>query len=616
MKKLISLLGLLLYGIANAQVPTTSPFPDAPAPAVDISKYSFFIDSVTTINEIIQNFTAASTNTIAAQSIALGTTAAGVHQLYAKVTTTSGVPSIINLGNFYLEGTGFQFNNAPTAAVDINKYNFYIDSVTGVNELTQSFTAASTNSIPSQSITLGATPAGVHQLYAKVTTTNGVASIVNLGNFYLEGSGFQFNNIPTAAVDINTYSFYIDSVTNVNEIVQSFAAASTNTIPAQSIALGSTAAGVHQLYAKVTTTTGVPSIVNLGNFYLEGLGFQFNNTPTSAPNINRYTFFIDSVTSTNEQPLSFTPASTNTTPSNAIDLSGVLPGVHQLYAKVFDAAGKQSIVNLGNFSMTQNFLFPAAPTAAPPVSDLEYYIDDDPGFGLASPITVPGNTGNINLMMQSISIPTTLTTGNHILHIRSKQNPWSIDNAVTFSVAAILPVSWQYVKAQLINKNAVISWATSQEVNASHYEVEHSLDGINFFRLGNVNAVGNSSTTNQYSFTHPNIPVGLNYYRLKQVDINGASKYSSIVKLIQNDGIKNTIIAPNPVSNTLNIIQPSNNTIRSVSIIDMQGKIVLSRQINQTTQIYSLAVNELLKGTYILQIDDGKTKNNYSFIKL
>lgn len=601
-----------MFGFAYAQLPTQDPYPNAPAAAIDINQYAIYIDSIRAVNEQLKPFAATNNNTVAPSAISLAGVQSGVHQLYLKVIATDGKPSIFAIANFYMEGDNL-YQNPPLTATNINQYAFYIDSVRNVNEQLRPFTATNNNTVAPTPISLTGVLSGVHQLYAKVLATDGKPSIVNLGSFYMEGDNL-YQNPPPAATNINQYSFYIDSVRNVNEQLKPFAATNNNTVAPSPISLTGVISGVHQLYAKVTSTDGKPSIFNIGNFYMEGDN-RYQNTPPAAVNINRYEFYIDSVRSINSQPLSFTTGLNNVSPNANVDLTAVLPGVHQLYARVFDVNNKPSIVNLGSFLMDQIFRYPNAPSAAAPIANMEYYLDTDPGYGLGTAIVVSGTNTNEQLTNIVINFPNGFPAGVHYLHLRSKQNPWSIDNVVPFTTTGIVPLDWQYVKAQLINNETLVSWATSQEINTSKFEIEHSLDGINFVKIGNQNAAGNSNSTSYYNFTHLKPAAGFNYYRIKQIDINGAYKYSVIVKVLNKNDIKETIIAPNPVADILNVVEPASIFINSMDVYDTKGSLLIHKNIQSDVQVYSLPVSLLKTGNYILKINYKNDSKTVRFIK-
>ena len=612
MKKLISLLSLCVMQLAaHAQVPTTEPYPNVVAVATAINKYSFFVDSISNTNEQPLAFAAANSNTTAATPISLTGVASGVHQLYAKVTTTNGVASITNIGNFYIVDNSNFYANAPAAATAINKYSFFIDSVSTVNEQPLAFAAANSNTTAATPINLTGVASGVHQLYAKVTATNGVASITNIGNFYMEDNGNFYANAPLTATAINKYSFFVDSVSTVNEQPLAFAAANSNTTPSTPINLTGVNPGLHQLYAKVTATNGVASITNIGNFFMDN-NFLYANAPAAAVPINRYEFFVDSVGNNNTQPLAFATALQHTTASTAINLAGVLPGAHNLYARVYDVNNVASITNIGPFAMEQVFRYTNTPIPAAPLQNMEYYIDTDPGYGLATPIAVSGTNTTEVFNNISVAIPNNLAGGTHFFHIRSKQNPWSIDNALPFQIGTVVPVTWLYVKAQLVANTTLLQWATASEANSKTYIIEWSTNGVSFAAIGNVIAAGNSSTTTTYNFTHSTPNHGYNYYRIKQLDADGSFKYSVIVKVLLQQ-IKLISIAPNPATNYIQLALSSTQKTL-IQIFDTQGKLV-STQYSTNQPLLVINVSTFAKGSYIVQVSDGGILHTGSFLK-
>jgi hypothetical protein len=608
----ITMLALLSCVYVHAQQPTFSPYLDAPATATNIIQYAFYIDTVKATKEQAFTFGTTNNNTTTPPAILLTGVTSGVHQLYAKVVTTDGKPSIMNLGNFYMEGDN-RYQNTPAVATNIIQYSFYVDTVIASKEQAFTFGTTTNYTATPPPILLTGVTSGVHQLYAKVITTDGKPSIMNLGNFYMEGDN-RYQNTPAVATSINQCSFYVDTVKASKEQAFTFGTTTNYTATPPPILLTGVTSGVHQLYAKVIATDGKPSIMNLGNFYMEGDNL-YQNTPTAATAINRYEFYIDSVRTTNIQALSFGVAANNVTPANTIDLTLVQPGAHQLYARVFDVNNKPGIMNLGNFTMEQIYRYQNIATAAAPIASMEYFVDNDPGYGLASPIVVAGTNVNEVLNSISVTIPNTLPAGVHYFHVRSKQNPWSIDNVIPFTVNVVLPVTWLYVRAQLVNAQAIINWATAQETHTSKFEIEHSADGITFVKVGQQLAAGNSNTVLHYNFTHTKPATGFNYYRIKQIDVDGSFKYSVIVKVINNENIKQTIIAPNPVVDVLNIVEPTSIFINSIEVYDAKGLLIIRKTVNTETQVYSLPVANLPKANYVLKIIyKGETKS-ISFVK-
>ena len=161
----------------------------------------------------------------------------------------------------------------------------------------------------------------------------------------------------------------------------------------------------------------------------------------------------------------------------------------------------------------------------------------------------------------------------------------------------------------------MVSWATSQEINTSKFYIEHSADGINFIKVGEVAAAGNSSTVSKYNFLHLTPVTGFNFYRIKQFDKDGRFTYSEIVKVLYRNNLSETIIAPNPVVNVLNIVEPKGVFIKTVQVYDSKGALIINKMVNAETQVYSLQVVSLQKGNYFLKIIYQDKTKSFSFIK-
>jgi hypothetical protein len=77
----------------------------------------------------------------------------------------------------------------------------------------------------------------------------------------------------------------------------------------------------------------------------------------------------------------------------------------------------------------------------------------------------------------------------------------------------------------------ILNWRTETENNNFGFEIEKSISGSDFFKIGFVAGKGNSAQTEHYSFIDKNPGSGALFYRLKQIDRNGRFEYSSIVRI-------------------------------------------------------------------------------------
>src|SRR6185369_8464690 len=64
-----------------------------------------------------------------------------------------------------------------------------------------------------------------------------------------------------------------------------------------------------------------------------------------------------------------------------------------------------------------------------------------------------------------------------------------------------LPVKLISFTAKVSDNNAVLNWITATEKNNDHFNIERSIDGINFIKVGEVKGAGNSTGILKYNFT-------------------------------------------------------------------------------------------------------------------
>lgn len=107
-------------------------------------------------------------------------------------------------------------------------------------------------------------------------------------------------------------------------------------------------------------------------------------------------------------------------------------------------------------------------------------------------------------------------------------SPFTIGSA-TGGGANPLPVELLSFTGDRSEAGNHLKWITAKEINSSHYEIERSSDGYTFFSIGSEPGAGNSSTSITYQWVDQDPPSGIQYYRLRQVDINGKFSYSNVV---------------------------------------------------------------------------------------
>ena len=150
-----------------------------------------------------------------------------------------------------------------------------------------------------------------------------------------------------------------------------------------------------------------------------------------------------------------------------------------------------------------------------------------------------------------------------------------------------LPVSLLYFRANWEDNKVALAWATAVEQNNDYFLVERSSNATEFRTIKKVNGAGTTSAESTY-FTYDEHPgKGKIYYRLKQVDLNGAFAYSP-VEVVEIKEDRNRI-SYNIDENSLIIHFAGSTGISEVILYDLNGRVVFSTSVtnvdNETYQI-------------------------------
>lgn len=202
-------------------------------------------------------------------------------------------------------------------------------------------------------------------------------------------------------------------------------------------------------------------------------------------------------------------------------------------------------------------------------------------------------------------------TGNPNLSgsVTSTSTPSAFNSFSTFALGDglgggnVLPIELLYFNANPDNSQVDLTWATATESNNSYFTIEKSRDGetFEFFENINTKAVGgNSSIMLNYSAQDFNPYTGLNYYRLKQTNLDGKYTYSKIVSV---NFAKKTVVSiyPNPTSDVVYIsgIDSKEKNLK-VEWYDEGGRNLLQQTVQVQNGVASLHPS-FSSGVYVLR---------------
>lgn len=194
--------------------------------------------------------------------------------------------------------------------------------------------------------------------------------------------------------------------------------------------------------------------------------------------------------------------------------------------------------------------------------------------------------------------------------------PTYFDDVVMIEeVPTTLPISLLSFNASLKSNDVLLKWKTSSEVNAQEFQIENSIDGDNFYEIGKVKA-RNIANGYSYNYIHYNVPKGVSYYRLKNVDQDGTFKYGNII-FINNRLLteEDFIIYPNPIVDNANLKYPIVNNLASITLINLNGHKLANYPLLKGSDQAVLDFSNLSKGYYLLIYTNGEKRIVKSFIK-
>jgi hypothetical protein len=177
---------------------------------------------------------------------------------------------------------------------------------------------------------------------------------------------------------------------------------------------------------------------------------------------------------------------------------------------------------------------------------------------------------------------------------------------ITIVEESNLPVELIKFYTEIINKKIKLDWSTSSEINNEKFIIERGGDGMNFKEIGSIQGAGFSYKQMNYQYIDEKPILGVNYYRLKQVDKNGLFTYSEIrkVSLDFSDAI---LVYPNPVKNSnLNLLVDHQYEVNNIELFDFQNKRMVVEYTQDNNRI-SLNTSNLFPGVYFIKINmEGK----------
>ena len=196
-----------------------------------------------------------------------------------------------------------------------------------------------------------------------------------------------------------------------------------------------------------------------------------------------------------------------------------------------------------------------------------------------------------------------MSTSSVILNVSSPMIDTTIVCPVTISY---IPVTLASFNASAKEKEVAVNWVSASESNNDYFVVEQSVNNTDFEAIGIVHGAGNSNASLSYSFVddQPYLE-GISYYRLKQVDIDGMTRYTHSIAVSFNGHFVSGAYSDYETNTIRIFISSSCKSEMNYSLINAFGSIVRtgSKTVFGNNTVLSIEMESLSRGIYFLHLE-------------
>lgn len=224
------------------------------------------------------------------------------------------------------------------------------------------------------------------------------------------------------------------------------------------------------------------------------------------------------------------------------------------------------------------------------------------GTGLAATTPAGGSPGNFEP-------PLAVVAGQQYVICFSNWSSATTSVPLVFGGSAIvscedvtLPIELLGLSASNAQTGIDVLWSTASEENSAHFVVERSHDMMHWQDIGTQPAAGHSLHTLEYAFRDAQPMPGINFYRLRMVDIDGSSRHSDIASAPWNE--RPLVSHPNP-SNGIFTVHASDEAV--IRVYDALGAMVPARLQRTGDLRWHVTLPSAAEGVYVVQVEEHGT---------
>jgi hypothetical protein len=227
------------------------------------------------------------------------------------------------------------------------------------------------------------------------------------------------------------------------------------------------------------------------------------------------------------------------------------------------------------------------------------------GFGTV------GNVADLRLMLAGSVVATAGANAGTLTDPQVSRTGLTLANLTnSFYIGSVnaatspLPITLTDFFASPEKEGINLHWVTESEINFDHFQLERSSDGEEFISIAKVGAKGTVSSRTEYAYLDAHT-FGRNYYRLKCIDLDGSSAFSSVLLV---DAGTLYAVYPNPITDHKFTLEFFDNdpAVTEVILMDQLGRVCYTKVVNHAHQLMELP-ESIGPGIYFLKVTKGAT---------
>lgn len=192
------------------------------------------------------------------------------------------------------------------------------------------------------------------------------------------------------------------------------------------------------------------------------------------------------------------------------------------------------------------------------------------------------------------------------------------DTAQIFAFVACTPLPLDLLSFSAVKSGphqVLLRWKTGSEHNTDRFFVEKSRNARTWNAIGTLKAAGTSMQEKVYSFYDEKSYDGINYYRVRMLDLDGSYKLSETKQVYFSDAANAVVVAPNPATahTTLRFARPLCEAL-TVQVWNSMGRLVTSLVFPAGTQTYDLDLATQPKGVYLINMEGAGIREQVKLI--